>query len=156
MKRSTTIILIILLLIAIGAFVGYRMYTNRVPNYADETPELTVTTTELADAFNKDTANASKQFMDKIVRVTGIVKSMDSSAVVLGEEGNPSDVVVGLDDRNLKGIQYIKTGDTAILQGKFSGYSKASGDDLFASLGATIKIDYAGVKDKKTLSTIKK
>jgi hypothetical protein len=156
MKRSATIILVILLLIAIGAFVGYRVYTNKVPNYADETPEITTTTTELADAFNKDTANASKRFMDKIVRVTGIVKSMDSSAVVLGEEGNPSDVVVGLDDRNLKGIQYLKAGDTAILQGKFSGYSKASGDDLFASLGATIKIDYAGVKERKTLSTIKK
>jgi hypothetical protein len=156
MKRSTTIIIIILLLMVIGTFVGYRMYTNKVPNYADETPEITTTTTELADAFNKDTANANKRFMDKIVRVTGIVKGMDSSAVVLGEEGNPSDVVVGLDDRNLKGIHYIKAGDTAILQGKFSGYSKASGDDLFASLGATIKIDYAGIKDKKTLSTIKK
>ena len=120
MKRSVVIALVVLLLIAIGAFVGYRMYTNRVPNYADETPEITVTTNEIAEAFNKDTANASKRFMDKIVRVTGIVKSMDSSAVVLGEEGNPSDVVVGLDDRNLKGIQHIKTGDTAILQGKFS------------------------------------
>jgi hypothetical protein len=156
MKRSVTVILIILLLTAIGVFVGYRMYTNRVPNYADETPDVTITTSELADAFNKDTANAGKRFMDKIVRVTGIVKSMDSSAVVLGEEGNPSDVVVGLDDRNVKGINYIKAGDTAILQGKFSGYSKASGDDLLASLGATIKIDYAGIKDKKTLSTIKK
>lgn len=156
MKRSAIIIIIILLVIAIGAFVGYRMYTNRVPNYADATPDLTVTTTQLSEAFNKDTANASKRFMDKIVRVTGLVKSMDSSAVVLGEAGNPSDVVVGLDDRNLKGIQSLKAGDTAILQGKFSGYSKASGDDLLASLGATIKIDYAGVKDKKTLTTIKK
>ena len=156
MKRTTTILLIVLVLIAIGAFIGYRMYTNKVPNYADQTPDLTVTTAELADAFNKDTAIASKRFMDKIVRVTGLVKSLDSSAVVLGEEGNPSDVVVGLDDRNLKGIEHLKTGDTAILQGKFSGYSKASGDDLLASLGATIKIDYAGLKDKKTLTTIKK
>jgi len=156
MKRTTTILLVVLLLIAVGALIGYKMYTTRVPNYADETPDITISTTELADSFNKDTANAGKRFMDKVVRVTGIVKSLDSSAVVLGEEGNPSDVVVGLDDRNLKGIQYIKTGDTAILQGKFSGYSKASGDDLLASLGATFKIDYAGVKDKKTLSTIKK
>ncbi|MGZ3845072.1 MAG: OB-fold protein [Flavisolibacter sp.] len=156
MKRTMTILLIVLVLIVIGAFIGYRLYTNKVPNYADQAPDLTVTTAELADAFNKDTANASKRFMDKIVRVTGLVKSLDSSAVVLGEESNPSDVVVGLDDRNLKGIQYIKTGDTVILQGKFSGYSKGSGDDLLASLGATIKIDYAGLKDKKTLTTIKK
>jgi predicted negative regulator of RcsB-dependent stress response len=155
MKRTTTILLVILLLIAIGAFIGYRMYTNKVPNYADQTPDITVTSTELADAFNKDTANASKRFMDKIVRVSGMVKSLDSSAVVLGEEGSLSDIVVGLDDRNVKALEHIKVGDSAILQGKFSGYSKASGDDLLASLGATIKIDYAGLKDKNTLTTIK-
>ena len=156
MKRTTIILFIVLLLIAIGAFVGYNMYTNRVPNYADKTPDITITATELAVSFNKDTANANKRFMDKIVRVIGIVKSLDSSAVVLGAEGNPSDVVIGLDDRNLKGIQYLRAGETAILRGKFSGYSNASGDDLLASLGATIKIDYAGVKNKKTLTTIKK
>jgi len=156
MKRTGTILLIVFLLLAVGVFVGYRMYTNKVPNYADQTPDITITSTELVDAFNKDTANASKRFMDKIVRVSGPVKSQDSSAVILGGEGSASDIVVGLDDRNLRGIDHIRAGDTAILQGKFSGYSKASGDDLLASLGATIKIDYAGVKDKKTLTTIKK
>jgi tRNA_anti-like len=155
MKRAKVIILIIVLLIAAGALVVYKMYTNKVPNYADENPDITIKANELVETFNKDTANANKRFMDKIVRVTGIVKNLDSSAVVLGEEGNPSDVVVGLDDRNLKGVSHIKRGDTAILQGKFSGYTKGSGDDLLASLGTTIKIDYAGVKDKKTLTTIK-
>lgn len=155
MKRVTIIILIIVLLVAAGGLIGYKMYTNKVPNYADASPDITIRANELVEAFNKDTAVASKRFMDKIVRVTGIVKSLDSSAVVLGEEGNPADVVVGLDDRNLKGVNHIKAGDTAILQGKFSGYSQGSGDDLLASLGTTIKIDYAGVKDKKTLTTIK-
>jgi hypothetical protein len=155
MKRTTVILLIVLALIAICAFIGYRMYTNKVPNYADQAPDITVTSTELLEVFNKDTAIASKRFMDKVVRVSGMVKSLDTSAVVLGEEGSPSDIVVGLDDRNVKGLGHVKVGDSAILQGKFSGYSKASGDDLLASLGATIKIDYAGLKDKKTLSTIK-
>jgi hypothetical protein len=68
--------------------------------------------------------------MDKIVRVTGLVKSLDSSAVVLGDEGSPSEIVVGLDDRNLNGIQHLKAGDTAMLQGKFSGYSKASASSV--------------------------
>jgi hypothetical protein len=155
MKRTTRIILIIVLLIVIAGFIGYRMYSKKVTNYADADPDISITTNELTDAFNKDTAGAGKRFMDKIVRVSGLVKSLDSSAVVLGEEGNSSDVVFGLDDRNLKGIQQIKVGDTAVLQGKFSGYTKGSGDDLIASLGTTIKIDYAGVKDKKTFTTIK-
>lgn len=148
MKRK--IILGVVILIVVAAIIGYRMYSKKVTNYADENPDVTISAMELVQAFEKDTA-ASKRFMDKVVRVSGVVKSMDSSAVVLGEEGNPSDVVVGLDDRNLEGINRIKVGETVILQGKFSGYNKASGDsnDLISSLGGTtVKIDYAGVKNK--------
>jgi hypothetical protein len=149
MKRK--ILLVIVLLIVVAGIIGYRLYSKKVENYAEGEPDITVTAKELVTAFERDTASAVKQYLDKKVRVSGIVKSVDASAVVLGEEGNPSDVVVGLDDRNLDGISLIKVGETAILQGKFSGYNQASGDsnDLISSLGGTtIKIDYAGIKNK--------
>ncbi len=149
MKRK--IILAVAVLIVVGAIIAYRMYSKQVTNYANENPDFTITAQELVQAFDKDTASASRRFMDKVVRVSGTVKSMDSSAVVLGEEGNLSDVVVGLDDRNSKDIKQIKVGQTAILQGKISGYNSSSGDgdDLISSLGGTtVNIDYAGVVNK--------
>ena len=59
-------------------------------------------------------------------------------------------MVVGLDERNKKDISELKVGEAATLQGKYSGYEKSSGDpdDMLASLGTTIHIDYGGVIKK--------
>lgn len=149
MKRK--IILGVVILIVVGGSIAAWKYFEKSTNYAAKDPDITVTAKEIVAAFESDTATAGKRYMDKIVRVTGAVKSFDSSAVVLGEEG-PSDVVVGLDDRNSNGISQIKIGEIITLQGKFSGYSKASGDgdDLLSSLGGTtVNIDYAGVVNKQ-------
>lgn len=148
MKRK--IILGIVILVVLAGSVAAWKYFEKSTNYADKKPDITITANEMVAEFETDTAAASKRFMDKIVRVNGIVKSIDSSAVVLGEEG-PSDVVVGLDDRNSNGIGNLKLGEAATLQGKFSGYSKAgNGEDLLSSLGGTtVNIDYAGVISKQ-------
>ena len=149
MKRK--IILGVVVLIIVAASIAAWKYFEKSTNYSTKDPDITVTSKELVEEFNKDTASANGHFRDKIVRVTGYVKSLDSSAVVLGEEGNTSDVVVGLDERNLKGVSAMKVGQPVTLQGKFSGYTKSSGnpDDLISSLGGiTINIDYAGVINK--------
>lgn len=148
MKRK--IIIGILILIVVGGSVGYYLYSKKVQNYAEDDPDFTVTATELIKAFDSDTAVAAKKFIDKKVRVIGLVKSLDSSAIVLGEEGT-SDVVVGLDERNKADISKIKAGETVTVQGKVSGYQKSSGnpDDLIESLGGTtVNLDYAGIIKK--------
>ena len=141
----------VLILIVVAGSVGYYLYSKKVQNYAEGEPDINITAKELVEAFDKDTASAVKRFMEKKIRVTGTVKSLDSSAVVLSEEGVPSSVVIGLDERNKKSISQLKVGEAATLQGKFSGYDKSSGDpeDMLASLGTTVNIDYAGVISKK-------
>ena len=145
------IILVAVLLIVVVAGVGLWKYFEKAPNYAAKEPDVAVTAKEFLSAFDKDTAAASKRFMDKIVRVTGRVQSFDSSAVVLGEEGSPSSIVIGLDKRNQNSIAHLKVGETGTLQGKFSGYRKSSGDaeDLLSSLGTTVNVDYGGVVNNK-------
>ena len=149
MKRK--ILIGVLILIVVGGSVGYYMYSKKVQNYAEGEPDISISAKELVEAFDKDTASAVKRFMDKKIRVTGTIKSLDSSAVVLSEEGIASSVVVGLDERNKKSISQLRVGEAATLQGKFSGYDKSSGDpeDMLASLGTTVNIDYAGVVNKK-------
>ena len=148
MKRK--IIIGVLILIVAAGSAGYYFYSKKVQNYAEGEPDITVTAVEMLGAFDKDTASAVKRFMDKKVRVTGTVKTIDSSAVVLAEEGSASSVVIGLDDRNRKSISGLQTGKQATLQGKFSGYNKSSGDpeDLLAALGTTVNIDYGGIIKK--------
>ena len=149
MKRKI-ILGVVLLIVVVGSIAAWK-YFEKATNYADKEPDMTVTAKELIAAFDKDTAVAGKQYMDKIIRVSGIVQSFDSTAVVLGEAGDPSSVAVGLDKRNNESWSLLKVGENAILQGKFSGYRKASGDpdDMLSSLGTTINIDYGGVINKK-------
>lgn len=148
MKRK--IIIGVLILIVAAGSVGYYLYSKKVQNYAEGDADISVSAKELVEAFDKDTASAVKRFMDKKVRVTGIVKTIDSSAVVLSEEGSASSVVIGLDDRNRKKISELRTGQQATLQGKFSGYNKGSDDpeDMLAGLGTTVNIDYGGIIKK--------
>lgn len=149
MKRK--ILVGVLLLIVVGAIVGYRMYSKQTPDVVQDKPDAVVGAKELIAAFEKDTAAAGKLYVDKILEVTGTVKSVDTSgAIVMGEEGMPSEVVVGLDRRHLKDVETLKVGAVAVLQGICSGYNKSSGDttDLLAGLGATIQLRSAGIKKK--------
>lgn len=150
MKRK--IILIVLVIIAVVAIIGYRMFTKSTPDIVQDKPDVTVTAKELITAFEVDTAAAGKRFIDKVVEVTGMVKTVDTSgAVVLGEDGSPSEVVIGLDRRHVADAHQIKEGSTVVMQGICSGYNKSSGDpdDMLAGLGATIQLRSAGLKNKK-------
>ena len=147
MKRKIIIAVVIILLVA--GFFGYRMYKEETPDIVNKKPDVKTNVTNLVAAFEKDTASAIKMYLDKIVEVTGTVKSIDTSgSIILGDEGT-SEVIAGLDRRHLKDYEKIKVGSIAIIQGVCSGYSKSDGDDLLASLGATVELRSAGVKNQK-------
>lgn len=148
MKR--TIIIIVLLIIAIGVWYGIKMYKLQTPDVVNKKPDVVINAKDLLEAFNKDTASARKQYVDKIIEVTGNVKRIDTTgSIVLGEAGSASEVTVGLDRRHSKDYQKLKTGSIVALQGVCSGYDKAGGDDLLANLGTTVELRSAGVKEKR-------
>lgn len=145
MKR--TIIIIILAVIIIGGAIAYKMFREETPDVVNQKPDVSMDATALLAAFDKDTTSAIKNYLNKILEVKGNVKSIDTSgAIILGEEGTASEVVVGLDRRHMKDHEKLKVGSVAILQGVCSGYSKGGGDDLLASLGTTVELRSAGVK----------
>lgn len=146
MKRI--IIVALLLIIVLGGLIAYRMFNETTPDIVNRKPDKAVTAKELILAFDSDTATASKNYLDKIVQVTGLVKKIDTTgSIILGEDGNPSEVVVGLDRRHMKDHEKISEGTMAVIQGVCSGYSKGDGDDMLASLGTTVQLRSAGVKD---------
>jgi len=68
--------------------------------------------------------------------------------VVLGEEGSASEVTIGLDRRHIQDYKKINAGAIAKFQGVCSGNDKGNSDDLLASLGTTVELRSAGVKEK--------
>ena len=151
MKRK--VIIGVLLIIVVGGAIVYRMYSKQRADVSGDKPDITIAAGDLIAAVEKDTAAARKQYVDKVIEVTGNVKRIDTSgAVILGEEGSVSEVVIGLDSRYTADIGKLKVGSTATLQGICSGFDKAGGDpdDLLASLGGTtVQLWSASVKNKK-------
>jgi tRNA_anti-like len=151
MKRR--IFIVVLLIIVAGAWYAYHLYKEQTPDVTNKKPDAAVTVKDLLDAFNKDSAAARKQYVDKIVEVTGNLKKIDTTgSLVLGEEGNPSEVVVGLDRRHMKDYEKLKTGSMATVQGICSGCrsdNNSDPTDLLSGLGTTVELRSAGVKNKK-------
>lgn len=146
MKR--TLLILIILILAVGGWYAYQMYQEKTPDVVKNTPDIVISATELIAAFDRDTAAASKRFIDRIVEVSGQVKRVDTTgSVVLGDEGSASEVTIGLDRRHIADHQKLTPGTRAVLQGVCSGYEQGAGDDLLAGLGTTVQIRSAGVKD---------
>ena len=144
MKRN--IIIIVLLIIAVAGWYAYRLYEERTPDVVNKKPDVTITATDLLAAFDKDTANAAKRFTNKILAVTGLVISADSSAIILGEPNAQSSVVCGVDSRHRNDFKKIKIGSVTTVQGNYVGFEKE--EMLDVSLGTTVHLSFAGVKNK--------
>jgi hypothetical protein len=73
------------LLIALGAgllgagIYAYYLYNKPNRDVAAAAPDVTVTASELFDAFVQDTATANHRFNDKVLQITGEVLSADTS-----------------------------------------------------------------------------
>lgn len=147
-RRTVRIILVVIVLIGIVGLITWNWVNRGIDDIVNKKPDVAVTAKDLLAAFDKDTASARKMYMDKVVQVTGTIKSVDSSAIVLGEEGTPSEVSIGFDRRHLTEVKSLQPGKAVTVQGICTGYDKSEGDDLLASLGATVQIKSAGIKKK--------
>lgn len=147
MKRM--IIWVVLIVVVIGGVIAYTMYNEKTADVVNKKPDVVVNATSMISDFQKDTATASAKYMDKIVNLTGTLKKVDTTGtLIFGTEGDPSEVVVGLDDRHIKDYAGLIVGKTVTVQGICIGYSSAGGDpdDMLASLGTTVELKAAGVK----------
>ena len=153
-KRIKVVLLIVVGLVLVAGLIGAYFYFKTTPDVVQDKPDVAVQAKELIAAFDKDTAAARLQFVDKVVEVTGQVKRIDSAnAVVFGEEGSSYEVIVGFDRRHLEDYKKFKLGVVATKQGIFSGYKKSGNSDptdLIASIGGTtVQLRSAGVKSKQ-------
>jgi uncharacterized protein (UPF0333 family) len=148
------ILIAVILIISVGGWYAYKMYQEKTPDVVNEKPDVVVTAKEFLNAFTNDTAAARKQYVDKIVEVTGNVKRIDTTgSIVLGEEGSASEITVGLDRRHLSDYEKLKVGSVAVVQGICTGSTNESNNsdptNLLAALGTTVELRSAGVKEKK-------
>lgn len=146
MKRKilTTIIIVV---IAVGGFTYYK-YNEKNPDLASGRADITIDALSLIAAFEKDSASANRQYLDKVIRVSGTVKSVDTSGViVLGDPERQSSVVCGLEERHREDLKKAAIGSTVTIQGKYTGYKAET--MLEMNLGTNVELGFAGVSTDK-------
>lgn len=152
MPKRKLLFVVVLLIIVVGIVAYSVVFKSRSDAVASK-PDYSLTVKELLDAFEKDTAAANRQYADKIIAVTGTVQRIDTAgAVVLGENGSPSEVVLALDRTyHRDDYQKLAVGKIADLQGIYSGYQSSESDpnDLLSGLGATVQLRSAGIKSNQ-------
>lgn len=147
MKRN--ILISILVIVVFGGYLAYRMYADETIDVVKQNADVNISADALIAAFEKDSSSALKTYVDKVISVSGTVKTIDTSGtVILGAQGTESSIVFSLDRRHLKDYKFLNAGEAVIMQGKCTGAEM--GEEMMGiSLGTTIEFNFAGVKKKK-------
>lgn len=138
MKR----ILIFLLLIVVlaSAWYGYKLYTGKVPSLTEVKTDASISAADLIAAFEKDSASANKQYLGKILEVSGNVKSIEkeSATLSLGTADGNSSVRCSIDSAFVKNLESLNTGSTVTIKGNCTGFMP---DETGLGLGSDVVLN---------------
>jgi hypothetical protein len=151
MQRTKKTALFVIVFLVLGlALTAYLMYTHENPDQVSKTPDHTVTANELLTEFDKDVVSASAKYIDKIVRFSGTVKTVDTSgSIIIGAPQTPGEIIMAIDPRYKKTLAGHTVAEVVVVQGVCASYTKdeASPDDMLAGLGATLRFRSGGIKE---------
>lgn len=123
MKRI--IIIIVLVIIAFGAWYGWKEYHRKNADLEEAKATVSVDAASLISAFEKDSATANKKYIDQVIAVKGKIKSInaDGNPVVLalGEDGQMSSVQCSMDSTHASDYKSVQVGAMATLKGICTG-----------------------------------
>ena len=132
MKRI--LLFIVLIIVLAGGWYAYTLYTGKVKSLTEVKADASVTAADLLAAFAKDTAAANKQYLGKILAVTGNVKSVETeghtATVILGNDGDLSSVRCSMDSAFVKQAATLAKGTAVTVKGNCTGYMA---DELIGS-----------------------
>ena len=116
----------LVLLVALGAGVGYLIYNKPFQDMNSAKADITLTAAELFTAFESDENAANEKYLDKVVQVSGTVKEVST-----GDDGNISitldsgsdmfGVICQLDNLTEQPRKDFKEGEQLTLKGVCTG-----------------------------------
>ncbi|ANE50536.1 OB-fold protein [Flavisolibacter tropicus] len=132
MKR-TLVFLFIIVLLAVAVWQGYRYFYSAPKDLRTAKAAATLSTTQLIQAFESDSAKANQMYLGKIIAVEGAIKSVDEEegvTIVLGEPASMSSVRCSMDTSHRKEWGSLEKGRKVIIKGNCTGFNS---DELLGS-----------------------
>lgn len=118
------ILIPLLVIVIIGAGIGYYMYNKPVASLEKKKPDVSVTANQIIADYESDEKAANDKYLGKVVEVSGKVSTiMDEGGKVKVhlETDNPMALVIcELEDG--KDAGHIQAGEQAKVKGLCSGY----------------------------------
>ena len=127
MKKIVYISLTLLLVAASTAFFLYtRVYNKPHKDVVGSDAAYTVSAEEILDEFMSHEDNANHRFLDKIVRITGKIQSIETAngmaILTLGSGDGPGGVICNMDPSENKRVLELKVGQELEVKGICTGY----------------------------------
>ena len=132
MNKKYLFIIAVFFLAAYGFYMIYTMYNKPHKIIAEQAVDFSMTVDEMIEEFNTDETGAGTKFIDKVVILEGVLKSISSterSLSIMMLEGKSGMVNCEFSDADLQLAGSPNPGDKISVKGLFIGY-----DDLLGEL----------------------
>lgn len=125
-KRTRNILIAIGLIGLIGAIYGYTEYNRKPADLSGKKADISISATQLLGEYSKDEKAANQKYLNKILSVQGILKSIDKdhtgSISLAIDAGDPlGGVSCELDARHIADAGQVHVGDTVNVTGICTG-----------------------------------
>ena len=141
-------VLLLVIIVLAGAWYGYKLYTGKVPSLTEVKADASISATDLIAAFEKDSVSANKQYLGKILEVSGNVRSVEkeSATVSLGAADGNSSVRCSIDSAFVKDIEQLNPGSAITIKGNCTGFMP---DETGLGLGSDVVLNRCVFETKK-------
>lgn len=140
MNRRSIIVLAVLLILVIAAIVVYREYNRENADMINTDADAHVQASQLIAAFEKNDSVANLDYRNKILIVSGTVRSLDTSSdhhtIVLGDSSSMSSVRCLLDTKHIQTAEGLTIGTIVRIKGAITGFKK---DEL--GIGSDVELN---------------
>jgi tRNA_anti-like len=139
------VVLAIIVVLAIGGTYAYKEWNRKPKDTATTKEDISINCKVLIDEFVKDEKTANAKYLDKIIALNGIAKSIDKDengfyTLVLGDTATSSSIRCTMDSLHNDDAAIIKEGASIKIKGICTGYIP---DDM--GLGADVILNKTSI-----------
>lgn len=134
-KKIRMALAILALAVLCGGWYAYHEFTRKVKDLKYVKASMRLEAPGLIRVFERDEDGSNKRYLDKIIAVSGRVKSVETNernhiTVVLGEANSLSSVRCSMDSLHQSELPPLLEGSEVTLKGACAGFNK---DELLGS-----------------------
>ena len=143
MSKKRMIWTFVLIGVVLVAFYIYKEYTRTNKDLSKLKADIKITAVDLIRAFEVSDSTANKNFIDKIIDVTGNVKVLEKDdsggyTIVLGDIASLSSVRCLVDSNHRSNASLLQQNSTITIRGMCTGFKK--NELLGENLGSDIEL----------------